>query len=107
MKRKVIRTTADVLVHSYGKESIEASPPPAPPIAPPPPPPPPQAPAPEPEAQPEPELSDEDEAIVAKFVDGYTKAALVEIAETDGVDTSGNKTDIATRLVLAGFVPEE
>lgn len=99
MKRKVLRTEADVLEHCYGKEpeAVPAPPSPAQPAPAPAPPPPPAEPAPaEPTA----------EELVAKFVDGYTKADLTELAEQDGLDTSGTKAEIAERLVGAGFIPE-
>ena len=103
MRRKVLRTAADVLVHSYGKSAEEAvamagkakakakaSPKPAP--------------APAPDGL---ELTEEQQALVDKFVDDYRKDDLISIADDNGIDSSGHKADIAARLVLDGFIPEE
>ena len=98
MKRKVIRTEADLLVHSYGKEpgAVEA------PAAPPP------APGPEPaESEPPPESGSEAEELITKFVDKYNKDELVALADDNEIDSSGTKADIAARLVEAGWAPEE
>jgi len=96
MKRKVIRTEADLLEHSYGRKS-EAKPE-APPAAPPPA-------ASEPEESAEP--ASDAEALVAKFVDDYTKDELISLAEDNDIDSGGVKADIAARLVEAGWAPEE
>lgn len=105
MKRKVIRTEADLLEHSYGKkaEAVESPPPPPAEPAPPPPPPPPA----DPESIPPPGLSDEEQALVSKFVNNYNKDDLVTLADDNDIDSSGTKADISTRLVKAGWAPEE
>jgi hypothetical protein len=103
MKRKIIRTEADLLEHSYGvqPEAAEPAPPPAP--APEPPPPPPPA---DPESIPPPGLSDDEQVLVNKFVNDYNKDELIGLAEENELDPSGTKADIATRLVKAGWAPE-
>jgi len=104
MKRKVIRTEADVLEHSYGMQPEVAVKPASPPPAPePPPPPPPPA---DPESIPPPGLSDEEQALVNKFVNDYNKDELIDLANDNELDSSGTKADIATRLVKAGWAPE-
>lgn len=110
MKRKVIRTEADLLEHSYGKKAETTVSPPAPKSPPPAPPPPAPAPPPpspaDPESIPPPGLSDEEQAAVNKFVSNYNKEELIGLADENGVDSSGTKADIATRLVQAGWSPE-
>lgn len=113
MERKVIRTEADLLEHSYGVKA-EADKPAPPPTAPEPAPPPAPEPPPPPPADPEsdtpslpPPADPEAAALVTKFVDNYSKPELVKLAEDNEIDSSGVKADIATRLVEAGWAPEE
>jgi hypothetical protein len=104
MKRKVIRTEADLLEHSYGvkAEVVEPAPtPPAPEPAPEPPPPPPA----DPESTSPPGLSDDEQALVDKFVNNYSKDELIGLATDNEIDSSGTKADIAARLVKAGWAP--
>jgi hypothetical protein len=101
MKRKIIRTEADLLEHSYGVQPETAEPGPPPP-APAPEPPPPA----DPESIPPPGLSDDEQALVNKFVNDYNKDELIGLAEENELDSSGTKADIAVRLVKAGWAPE-
>jgi len=139
-RRKVLKTAADVLKHSYGKEpekakeSVVASPPPAaPPMAPPPEPsvsgtesdpgfPPPESsppetkpdagwsaptdPAPAQEVESVEGKAVDTEAMIQSFTSRCTKSVLKQMATEAGLDDSGNKTDIARRLVEAGFDPD-
>ncbi len=88
-----ILTEADVMLHSYGAPPdaeqvpsvIPAAPSPEPVVEIPPPPPSPD------------DLSDAE--LAEKLERENTKAALVTMAETAGIDQSGNKTELSARLV--------
>jgi hypothetical protein len=43
------------------------------------------------------------EEVAQALYDAHTKATLVEIAEGRGVDTGGNKMEVATRLAIDGY----
>lgn len=112
-----ILTDADVLRHCYGvtdAESASLIPDPMPepePVAEIPPPAPEETPAPEepvvPEETPAPEESAPEEKdvpatpeeMIASLEHDNTKAELVAMAEAAGLDQSGNKPDLAARLV--------
>jgi hypothetical protein len=108
MKRKVLRTVADVLEHSYGRKQEEVASPPPPVASPPsssvPVASPPSEPKPEPSPPSEPRPTTKD--LVTQFMNSYSKSGLVELAETADLNTSGTKAEIAARLVKADFIPE-
>lgn len=122
MKRKVLLTNADVLEHSYGtpasvpEDKPVVSPtlpsPPPPPPAPPPPPPPPPAPPSTPavsveEVEVESEVPEAEPDTASIFIEKYTKAELIKIAQDAGIDAIGNKAQLAQRLVEAGIAPDK
>jgi len=118
MKRKVLLTENDVLEHSYGMKFAEIPaasptlPSPQPPVVPPPlvvpvmPPPPPFPPP----AIDVPVISIDGETeiesdAVALFIEQYTKSELIKLAQDSGLDVTGNKAQLARRLVEAGAIP--
>lgn len=130
MKRKVLLTETDVLTHSYGVSTPEVVP--TPPTMPSPVSPVESVPSVEsvpvidiPPSPPLPvvediqvEVTDEVEIVEAVaaaetadaysiFIDKYTKTELIKIAQDAGLDTIGNKTQLAKRLAEAGIVPSK
>jgi len=96
---KVLKTPEDVLEHSYGVKPTESA---AKPSIPPPPPP---ATQPSPPSEPEAVEMDEDE-YAAHIERSMSKDELKAIAEGYGLDTSGNKPDIAARIAAHEYSEE-
>ena len=125
MKRKVLLTETDVLTHSYGVSTpMDAPTPPtmpspalpvvnAPPVVNPPVvdvPPTPPLPVVEDvqiEVTEEVEVAAETVDVASIFIDKYTKTELIKLAQDAGLETIGNKTQLAKRLAEAGIVPNK
>jgi hypothetical protein len=87
-KVKVLKTSEDVLAHSYGKEvKVKAKAKP-------------KSPVPPPSTSPVLEVEESSvEDMANKLVAEYNKNDLIDMAEQAGLDISGTKFDIAMRLV--------
>lgn len=93
---KVLKTPEDVLEHSYGMAPDKTAEPAAKPAA---------RPAPPPPEEPEAVEMDEDE-YADHLEASMSKDALKALAEGYGLDTSGNKPDIAARIAAHEYSEE-